>query len=120
MNSTTPPWGVGKPPALHCHDCQKPIPAKRQHYLFEGSLLLCEGCIYPGADWMRSSRPTHAKHYPTCTRQWHDMWDHLDCTADRYCASFIVNNLMPPGRRGEQARIRGVFDRVAATEGTVP
>ena len=48
--------------------------------MFNGNLLLCSRCT---ESWHGSSRAAHAKQYPDCPTDWHDMWDHFTCSGTR-------------------------------------
>jgi len=68
---------------IPCHDCGK---VRRQglYSVFEGGLYLCRRCL-PG-----NSIGEHGRRYPECPEDWHDMWDHLYCLADRRALPFAI------------------------------
>lgn len=81
------PWGDGPAPALNCSACARPIGKRRGHFIFQRAVLLCGKC---------ADDPTaHAQRYPACDKQWHDMWDHLDCMATRAAAWFVLHTRSP-------------------------
>lgn len=77
------PWGGGAAPPLHCCACKRQIGKRRVHLIFEPAVLLCARCA--------DDRTQHARRYAACDKQWHDMWDHLECTATRAAAWFALS-----------------------------
>lgn len=54
-------------PALDCALCGRTIGKRGLHVLTEDRKVLCSRC---------TDRPAHARLYPGCPHQWHDVYDH--------------------------------------------
>lgn len=87
------PWGTGPAPALCCDECRKRIGKSRTHFVIASGNLLCPGCLVLTRG---SSARLHAKYYPDCPEDWHDMWNHNISHATRAAAWFV---LAEPERR---------------------
>jgi hypothetical protein len=82
------PWGTGPAPALRCDNCGRRI--RGEHYILrhDNQLMLCSTCMD------RTDR--HQTYFPDCDKTWHDLTDHLDCSASRAAAWDILTD---PERR---------------------
>jgi hypothetical protein len=79
------PWGYGRAPALYCDECGRRIGQRRFHCV----VSMTPSCCAAGA-W--GGRGLHAKYYPACAENWHDMYDHPLKMATRAAAWFILTD----------------------------
>ena len=98
------PWGNGPAPALNCGECSRRIGKNASHLITESGHLLCSRCLFPDC----GTRRLHAKYYPGCDVDWHDMWDHNTSSATRAGAWFA---LARRGRRLRDLAERATMDR---------
>lgn len=82
------PWGYGRAPALCCDECGHAIGAGRTHFITAGNVLLCGGCMVPTF----GTQSLHARHYPACAEDWHDMYDHPLKLATRAAAWMLLTD----------------------------
>jgi hypothetical protein len=78
------PWGAGRAPALRCDQCRRRIGQRRFHCVVDNTKLLCSRCL--------GDRGLHAKYYPACAEDWHDMYDHPLKLATRAAAWFVLDS----------------------------
>jgi hypothetical protein len=78
------PWGYGRAPALCCDECGRRIGQRRFHCVVDNTKLLCSRCL--------GDRGLHAKYYPACAEDWHDMYDHPLKLATRAAAWFVLTD----------------------------
>lgn len=82
------PWGDGPAPALDCHECGRRIGKQRLHFItkfgHQPGRLLCGKC--------RDNKSLHAKYYPDCPDDWHDMWDHPCHGATTRATAWLILN----------------------------
>jgi len=60
-------------PPLDCVACDGTIAKRRGHNLTDDGRVLCSPCLFVKAN--------HARLWPSCDVDWHDVFDHLVCVS---------------------------------------
>jgi hypothetical protein len=71
-------------PPVDCDQCGRRIGARRVHYVATTAtplVVVCVRCLGRGA---------HARIYPACPEQWHDMHDHDLSFASRAAVAWLL------------------------------
>ncbi|MEC4763820.1 hypothetical protein VT930_11965 [Mycobacterium sherrisii] len=84
------PWGTGPAPTHNCHHCGRRIGKSCTHFLIPATrparFVLCPRCA------VIDGRINHAKYYPECPWEWHDLQDHGVHFATRAAAWSLLND----------------------------
>jgi hypothetical protein len=81
-----------KAPPIDCAACGRRIGKRAGHVLlgYPDDLavdkVICLGCMMNHT----STRLLHARFYPNCEHDWHDLWDHQHCGATRAAAAHLL------------------------------